>query len=529
MMNRTATAEEKAAIGLNYFKIRNYEKAYAYLSAAARLGYREHASVYLSLGNFFFKSDKEGDANRAMDCFNIAADQGSTQAYLSIGHLFYRKYRESHKLEDLEDSFNAFAKAYSLGNYEGAYRVGLLMMHDAMQSPKVREIAVEWFQEALRGKWYGAYSAIGRLYAESPFSEPCDEKDDKIAVHWFLRGCLFNDPGSFYYSGLYILRGIAVPQDVQKGILLLKKAADMKYAPAALFLGQIYDRGRFVTRNITEALRYYEKAARLGMKSGNTYIGLCAYKEGISWLGYGQGKNFRKDPAKAAHYLEIADAHGNELADEELGMLYAEGFGKTKPDPEKALAYLDKARKAGLSTADGKYIGVCLKEGANLAKKLDKACRKLESAGKGTKIWNECRKLAKKIIYYYKLAGDAGSVDAWALRCEMFLLFGFLLPGNEKDFLRSTENGKGSTLIDTDESLWKYYSGKGEKGDFHREDPKKSFDLALKLAKKGRTEFFGILALYYKIGYGTAKNLEKAREWEQKTQTRRKADAADRF
>lgn len=85
----------------------------------------------------------------------------------------------------------------------------------------------------------------------------------------------------------------------------------------------------------------------------------------------------------------------------------------------------------------------------------------------------------------------------------------------EKDFTKAARKGSSSSDIYVDVLLWKYYAGPGpHDGEvFHKENPKKAFQLAQRLAREGHFKFYKIMSSYYEEGYGTKRSSRMAAYW----------------
>ena len=65
------------------------------------------------------------------------------------------------------------------------------------------------------------------------------------------------DLGNAYVSGVP-----GIPQDLHKALELYMKAAEQGYPMAQFFIGRMYENGWGVNKDIKEANKWYEKAAR---------------------------------------------------------------------------------------------------------------------------------------------------------------------------------------------------------------------------------------------------------------------------
>ena len=138
-------------------------------------------------------------------------------------------------------------------------------------------------------------------------------------------------------------------------------------------------------------------------------------------------------------------------------------------------------------------------------------------SAEGTRVdldFQDMEKL-KETAAWYKKAAAAGDTDSWAMLARFYFFYGDILGIKEKDFTKAARQGKPSRIINTEKLLWRYYAEPQtvQGGVFHKENPKKAFQLAHQLARNGYIEFFKVLSSYYSRGYGTKENSRMADYW----------------
>ena len=112
---------------------------------------------------------------------------------------------------------------------------------------------------------------------------------------------------------------------------VLRKAADMGYAPAQNNLGYMYEAGRGVDRDLGIAEALYRKAADQDYTAGIYNLALCRFvHEEV------------RDYASAFELFSRAYDRSMKGCAYYLGLCYLHGYG-TEPDPEKCLAMLREA------------------------------------------------------------------------------------------------------------------------------------------------------------------------------------------
>jgi TPR repeat protein len=123
----------------------------------------------------------------------------------------------------------------------------------------------------------------------------------------------------------------------------LHKAADRGDAHAQFDLGLLYESGRGVYKDTTEAIKWFRKAAEQGYDEAQYALGCC----------YNGDDGFPKDPVEAAKWWGKAAEQGYADAQYCLGLSYFSGEGVAK-NPAEAAKWWKKAAEQG--HADAQYF-----------------------------------------------------------------------------------------------------------------------------------------------------------------------------
>ena len=131
------------------------------------------------------------------------------------------------------------------------------------------------------------------------------------------------------------MRGTVMFVDIPEAIRLLTESADKHFAPAQYILGKLLYRGEIIPQDSERAVGYLERAAA----QDDPY---AAYLSGKILLT----EDSVKDVLRAIRNFEIAAKNGNDFAEYQLGKLYL--YGKeTERDYSKAVFYLSSAAEHG--------------------------------------------------------------------------------------------------------------------------------------------------------------------------------------
>lgn len=135
----------------------------------------------------------------------------------------------------------------------------------------------------------------------------------------------------------------------------------MEYTPEfnqarALLLGQ------GVEQDEREGMRLMLQAAEAGDRAAQCYVGLT-YRDGSA--------SIPRDPAKSLYWIRRAADQGYDMALEEMGMKYYEGFG-VEQDYAQALQWWERAAQAGKASAYSS-IGILYRDGQGVDQDLARA------------------------------------------------------------------------------------------------------------------------------------------------------------
>jgi TPR repeat protein len=118
----------------------------------------------------------------------------------------------------------------------------------------------------------------------------------------------------------------------------LRSQAELGDPQAQLALGSAYEEGRGVTRDLEQALRWYQLAAEQGLAEAQYQLAYLLAEAEIS-------------PVAAAEWMAKAAAQGMVDAQFLMGVSYAEGIGVAQ-DRRLARQWLEKAIAAGHAEAE---------------------------------------------------------------------------------------------------------------------------------------------------------------------------------
>lgn len=189
------------------------------------------------------------------------------------------------------------------------------------------------------------------------------------------RGCL----DATIRLGDYAKDGIGGEKDASFAIACYRKAAEEGSAQGAYLLAEAYRRDELIKSNLSEALRYYEIAAKRGHEQAKEEA--KNIRDAISVVfEKGLAAEREQDYNKSIHFFSLAAGMGHAGACCRLGVMYEEGRG-CDPDMKTAVSYYRTAAEQG--NLGGVYrLGVCYCEGRGVAHDYRLAVKLLSVAAK---------------------------------------------------------------------------------------------------------------------------------------------------
>lgn len=325
------------------------------------------------------------DEGKAYGILSSKAEEGDAFSNFMIAQ-FYEKGIVVNK--DLDKSFEFYMKAAKAGFPYAQFMVGRYYSHlknDKEEAGKWIELAAQNDQpDALRVMAYSHLNDpdIGTMTIDNlPY-----EQDAEKGMQLLKRAAELGDPESLYTLAGCYQNGKYVEKDEKKAFELLQNSIKTSLTPDAMsLLGDFYKDGIGTEQNYEAAAHCYQWAADNGSVSAMTALGVL----------YREGKGVEKNEELANHYLikskdtldwEIFGIMPIDVAREkaqqgdaeamyQMGERYAHGDG-VKKDEDTAAEWWSKAAEMGHARAQhnlGIYYFFNKKEIDNGLKWLDEA------------------------------------------------------------------------------------------------------------------------------------------------------------
>ena len=258
-------------------------------------------------------------------------------------------------------------------------RVRELLQPNVTHDASDFEQALAWLHKAAEAGHLQAQTDLGGIYLEGGKGDV--KPDGKMSYYWFSKAAEQGSKEALYYMGLILHRGMQMERDEAKAMSLWQQAAEAgvgeaQYAlgmalsvkeesiqqglpwliraveapapklaaKAACALGNIYATGKQgIPRNMAEAVRWYEIAARGGEASAQLVYAILLL----------QGEQVPKDEKQGMSYLRLAAGQDNLQAIALLVNLLRNGSPSDESEQE-ANAWAERLEKLRQNAAESK-------------------------------------------------------------------------------------------------------------------------------------------------------------------------------
>lgn len=263
--------------------------------------------------------EKEQTTKRDIeDELKQAINKGETAQYTNLAYFYYKKKDFPLCLECLDKALEH--KHYNAYTLYGQYYL----------RAKDVEKAIHYFKLGNEANDMNSTLELGKLYFEVL-------KDSKNAKIFFDKCYKKGFYKSFYYIGIFHLKGIEGPRDIQKAFETFERGAKKMSLPCITELGKIYFNGNLGEPNFEKAKEYFELGIRQSSSESFYYLGEM----------YLEGLGVEQNVEKAINLYEQAAKNFNS-ANVRLGEIYMNGFGVPQ-DKKLARKYFEDALNKKLS------------------------------------------------------------------------------------------------------------------------------------------------------------------------------------
>ncbi len=148
-------------------------------------------------------------------------------------------------------------------------------------------------------------------------------------------------PAAMYVLGSWCNCGEGVPKDPERGLELIKKAADKHYGPALYEIGHRYLEGIGFPVDQQRGLKMIKDAAVLGSMDAQSFLG----------THYESGQILEHDEARARQFYRLCGAKGHAACQYHLGRLLFNAPDRRERQYIQALAWFQLAAAQNVAEA----------------------------------------------------------------------------------------------------------------------------------------------------------------------------------
>lgn len=178
--------------------------------------------------------------------------------------------------------------------------------------------ALKWLLKAAAQDCHYAMRPLFLIYYNGRNNVP---KNNEEAYKWLKKGAELGNPWCQWLWGFTLHYGDdGIPVNVNQAIYWLEKAANQYQDDAMEELGELYQDGELVERDIEKTIYWYQKASELKNK--------IAIERLAVMYQYGDGVDANKE--KAFKLMKEAASLGSSTAQIKIGIMYNEGIGCEK-------------------------------------------------------------------------------------------------------------------------------------------------------------------------------------------------------
>jgi TPR repeat protein len=255
------------------------------------------------------------DPDKAVFWWKRAADAGDVPSILLLAS-FYEGRFGFPELRNISEALAFYGKAAGLGNAGAMATLGSRLLNgegDIRDEKKGRE----WLKKAIEAKEYSAYLALGD-YEENV------NKDLKAALAEYERGKDAGQLDCMLRSAAFYMEGKGVEKDVERGLTVLRKAAEAGSPVAHFQIAAHHLAGE--KPDLVTGYSHLVAAASGNLVEAQNELGLF----------YLSGKLNAADAVAAVGWLTRAAQNGNAPAQHNLATLYENGLGGVPRNLENA-------------------------------------------------------------------------------------------------------------------------------------------------------------------------------------------------
>ena len=247
--------------------------------------------------------------------YGTALSQGQKMAKETIAEELYEKafdymYGRNGVILDSVKAVELFEQSANMGFAKAQVERGCVEKSDSA--------ALKWLLKAAAQDCHYAMRPLFGIYYNGRNDVP---KNNEEAYEWLKKGAELGNPWCQWLWGYTLHYGDdGIHVNVNQAIYWLEKAANQNHDDAMEELGELYQDGELVKRDIEKTIYWYQKASEMKNK--------IAIERLATMYQYGDGVEVNKE--KAFNLMKEAASLGSSTAQIKTGIMYDEGIGCEK-------------------------------------------------------------------------------------------------------------------------------------------------------------------------------------------------------
>ena len=210
--------------------------------------------------------DKE---ESAVELFEKASARGHQDATYNLGYCYFTAKGVE---QNYQKAFSLFLRVAETVK-EAPVRIGVCYLF-GYGIKKNNQEAIKWFEKGLTNGDNAANFYLAYVYGKGEGVV----KDERKALQLYLPFAQKGNSFAQYQMAQIYYNGETVPKDCNKALTWFEKVAD-KYYDAWVIMGEIYEKGDGISKNLTKAKECYQQASDYGIPLGEYRLGAILYDE----------------------------------------------------------------------------------------------------------------------------------------------------------------------------------------------------------------------------------------------------------
>ena len=256
----------------------------------------------------------------------LAAKLNNDAAYVLLADYYFNGWGVK---RDLRKAHSLLATGKNKGNGDAVAKQGIAKLN-GIGVKKDPRAAIRDFELAA-----AMNSSLGELWLGFTYARGLGGKaiNAETAYRHYRKSAQLGNPAGYLMVALCLRDGVGTGMGPSKAAKsYLNEAVKLGNTDAMYEMGLLYSNGVFVDKNLTEAVKWFRRAAEAGNSYGIYELACC----------YENGRGVQKDLVKAASLFRLSATAGNRYGQFMIARCYEGGIG-VEQDKHEAIKWYKKA------------------------------------------------------------------------------------------------------------------------------------------------------------------------------------------